>query len=44
MQVIEYPNVSEFLDTTRSLLEENKVANAIVLSYSHNQTGASNPR
>jgi len=44
MQIMEYPNASEFLDTTRSLLEENKADNAIVLSYSHNQTGASNPR
>lgn len=38
MQVIEYPNASEFLDTARSMLEENEAANAIILSYSHGQT------
>jgi hypothetical protein len=38
MQVIEYPSASEFLDTARSMLEENEAANAIILSYSHGQT------
>jgi predicted GNAT family acetyltransferase len=38
MQVIEYPSASKFLDTARSMLEENEAANAIILSYSHNQT------
>ena len=38
MQVIEYPGASEFLITTRRMLEENEAANAIILSYSHSQT------
>jgi uncharacterized protein len=38
MQVIEYPNASKFLDTARAMLEENEAANAIILSYSNNQT------
>ncbi|MEE8045888.1 MAG: GNAT family N-acetyltransferase [Dehalococcoidia bacterium] len=38
MQVIEYKNASEFLEATRELLLENEAANAIILSYAHNQT------
>lgn len=38
MQVIEYENAAEFLNTTRSLLMENEAANAIILNYAHNQT------
>ena len=38
MQVIEYPNASEFRGAARSMLEENEIANAIILSYSHRQT------
>ena len=40
MQVIEYPTASEFLAFARTRLMENEAANAIILSYAHNQTQA----